>query len=406
VMNILIVDDSAGKTEEISQVIREAFLSVDEISIDTSINIHDAYIKVTKNSYDLMLVDLNIPMRAGEEAKEDAGAEFVATLGNRAEIKRPTHIIGLTEFDGLAQRHRNMFHDRMWHILLLNRGFSDWSRKLRDHLMYLRPSWVEDNGSRFRFGMAIMVALESVEYNAIKRLPFEWERYSEKGDPTVYFVGKKPGESAESRSVILAAQTRMGSVSSAVLATKIIYTFRPRYLVMTGIAAGFEGAFGDILVAESATDCAAGKIQEADASGSEFLPAPSEIAMDQILRGRIAEMVYDDCFLASIRSKWPGEAPAKLSAKIGPFACVSSVIDSEVERERLLRLNRKFIAIEMEIFGVYLAASTVKQPIPSVMAIKSLCDYANGKKHKKYQAYAAFTSSWFLHEFALKHIWA
>jgi hypothetical protein len=55
-----------------------------------------------------------------------------------------------------------------------------------------------------------------------------------------------------------------------------IYTFRPRHLAVTGIAAGARGSFGDIVVSDQVWDYGIGKIAYARFGRSEFLSSRSD----------------------------------------------------------------------------------------------------------------------------------
>lgn len=56
--------------------------------------------------------------------------------------------------------------------------------------------------------------------------------------------------------VIAASIDKMGMVATGIFATQMIELFRPKYLTMTGIAAGIEGEveLGDLLVFEYSWD--------------------------------------------------------------------------------------------------------------------------------------------------------
>lgn len=75
----------------------------------------------------------------------------------------------------------------------------------------------------------------------------------------------------------------MASTASAVLATKVIYNFRPKLLIMTGIAAAvnrYDVNLGDILVASKVWDGASGKIKTDKEGDDVFYPDFHEIPID------------------------------------------------------------------------------------------------------------------------------
>ena len=60
--------------------------------------------------------------------------------------------------------------------------------------------------------------------------------------------------------------------------------------------------------------------------------------------------------------------------------------------------------IEMEIYGMMLAAESLPDPQPISIAFKSVCDYADPNKNDKWQKYAAYTSATFVYEFIKEHL--
>jgi len=75
------------------------------------------------------------------------------------------------------------------------------------------------------------------------------------------------------RKVVAFQQHEMGMPSTAATAMQVIHEFRPRYLAMTGIAAGVEGKtnLGDILIADPSWDYGSGKIVTGEeGSGHRF----------------------------------------------------------------------------------------------------------------------------------------
>lgn len=59
----------------------------------------------------------------------------------------------------------------------------------------------------------------------------------------------------------------------------------------------------------------------------------------------------------------------------------------------ILSQHRKTIGIEMESYGVFVAASEAVSPQPRVFSIKSVCDFADEEKNDNHQGYAAYTSA-------------
>lgn len=72
---------------------------------------------------------------------------------------------------------------------------------------------------------------------------------------------------------------------AAVAVTKGIYSFRPRYVVMTGICAGLEKRtrLGDVVITDLCWDWGSGKIK-IEKRKEVFHPAPYQYRLDESLR--------------------------------------------------------------------------------------------------------------------------
>lgn len=93
-----------------------------------------------------------------------------------------------------------------------------------------------------------------------------------------------------------------------------------------------------------------------------------------------------------------------LRAVVGPMASGAAVIEHEGKIQEIKERNRKVIGVEMETYGVYLAARVAPEPRPLVFSVKSVCDFAKPPKTDEHQRYAAFTSARFIFDFFLEQL--
>jgi nucleoside phosphorylase len=187
----------------------------------------------------------------------------------------------------------------------------------------------------------------------------------------------------------------MGMSAAAVLAMKMIITFRPRYISMSGITAGIPGKtrLGDIIVADPSWDWGSGKWIFKDGKIS-FLQSPHQMSLDTAIRNKLRLFSADKITLAKIQSDWPGETPPnELVMHIGPLASGASVLSDGITIDQVKQQHRELLGVEMETYGIYVAADEAPSPKPSFFALKSVVDFANGEKNDKYQKYASYTSA-------------
>lgn len=251
----------------------------------------------------------------------------------------------------------------------------------------------------------IITALEVPENSAVLNLPWNWQINELESEVATFRSGSFVNH-GESKRVVAACTNQMGMISAAVLATKAIYCFRPRYIAMAGIAAGIRGVcnLGDIVVADPAWDYGSGKWAS---KGSErvFQMAPRQLPLCAVLRNRFERLAQDREFLERVWTAWPSAKPdSHPNLIIGPMASGAAVrADGEAENE-VKAQHRKAVAIEMEAFGVMAAAHEAPLPEVKSFIVKSICDFADAEKSDDHQAFAAYTSANVIREFAEKYL--
>lgn len=94
-INILLVDDSNDKVANVIKVVREIS---DRINIDVVIDFISAQKALIISQYDLLILDVNLPVRAGEEPSLETGKNLLAEINRKPNIKSPYYIISLTQY--------------------------------------------------------------------------------------------------------------------------------------------------------------------------------------------------------------------------------------------------------------------------------------------------------------------
>ena len=61
--------------------------------------------------------------------------------------------------------------------------------------------------------------------------------------------------------------------------------------------------------------------------------------------------------------------------------------------EQIRGQHRKTLGVEMETYGMFVAAEESPEPQPRCFSLKSVCDFADPSKDDAHQAYAAYTSA-------------
>lgn len=243
---------------------------------------------------------------------------------------------------------------------------------------------------------AILTAVE-IESASVKHAFDGWKHASVKGDSQAYYETSISKDGKE-HTIITAQQGVMGMNAATMLASKIIYTFRPKYLFICGIAAGVgdEGIamYGDVIVPDMIWDYSTGKYVGPDESEIRFgdvgfLPRPVAVHPDE----ETLEIVKSTI----------GDPDNEFHVHTGPMACGSSVVaNSSMVDRQIKALYPHTVGLDMESYSICFAAEQASKPRPKSLVVKSICDYANSEKSDKFQRFAAYTSSGYT-KYLLEH---
>jgi len=417
-IRILLVEDDAAKRREVSAVIQRVS-GVREADVETATDVIDAKRKLEAAGYDLLLLDIHLPKRAIDFPTPAGGLEILRWLKRRGKQHRPTYIIGTTQYETSLELAKSEFNNLIWSMISIDLSDGTWKRKLAATVSAILDQTVppySSDGSTFKTHLAILTALDAPELAAILDLPLKWKRISVRFDEASYFEGEYYLGGKQLR-VVAAAAPDKGLPAAAVSATKLIHSFRPKYLVMAGICAGVRGRvkIGDLLLADPSYDWGSGKTREiiktkkkSDAraklrkvtGGPDFFqPAPYQMRLDNTIRSR-AVAFFCDALLAEISESFQGKRPKKPSKlAVAPVASGAAVLQSDTAVARILSAHKDVKGIDMEIYSVMFAAHVAELPRPTCFALKAVCDFGDHKKSDGYQKYAAYVSAHALHRF-------
>lgn len=166
----------------------------------------------------------------------------------------------------------------------------------------------------------------------------------------------------------------IGQGSAILAASQALQTWHPRAVIMIGIAFGVDSRkqrIGDVLVA------------------SEIIPYESQrVGRDVIFRGPIP--ASDGTLLNRFENaqNWSFMRPdgTRSVLRVGAVLSGEKLVDDSVFKTAELTRHPQAIGGEMEGAGLYAAAASSKT---AWILVKAICDWADGKKHKKHQALAA-----------------
>jgi nucleoside phosphorylase len=405
-IKILLVEDDTEKARLVAAALLEV-TGISAGSISRCSSAFDAKKLLKTTHFDLMILDINIPTRTDQKVRTGGGLEISRALHSKPGYQVPSHVIGLSAYEEGVTEAKRGFENPFWRIVRFAADESAWRQTLKtaaESIVKNARFPPLNDGHTFHTTLGIVVGLEDVELKSVLELSPSFSQVVVPHDPTRYFKGHL--ERGERRiDVVVAAAPKMGLVTSAVVTTKLIENFRPKYLAMSGICAGVkeETGLGDVLVADPCWDWGSGKVSTG-ANGEEvFAAAPYQWRLDAQLRSVCKDIASDKIWLDDLYAKWPeGRPENKPKVLIEAMASGASVLARKTALAAIRRQHKNLIGIEMEIYAVITAAELASAPRPLAIAAKSVCDFGEEDKDGKVQRYAAYTSAQFLEELAFR----
>jgi nucleoside phosphorylase len=264
---------------------------------------------------------------------------------------------------------------------------------------------VESTEDRYGVDVGIICALEDPEFAAVVAALGGASRWHEIGDGRhthVYRETDLTTDSGKILKIVGTTSTSMGLTAASIVTTQLVYQFKPRIVVMTGIAAGTHDGnkqFGDVLVADPSVDYNSGKVVLENGIRG-FQPDPYPVSLNPRLRSVLAKYRGPHSIFTAIREGWRGTIPnGPNRLHVGPLGGADQVIDDPTRIQEIQRSWRKLIGVEMETYGVYRSCSEAPEPKPRFLSCKAVCDFAAAKTDS-WQAYAAYTAA----EFAVRFL--
>lgn len=387
-MKILLVDDELPKIREIMKVIMEVD-GINESMIDYSVETNDAREKLQNSIYDLLILDLNMPERLMDDTDENAGAALVDELIGVMSYKKPIEIVILSAYDEcendfMKERYRNAFI-----MLRYDESSMVWSTKLKAVIEY-RLLYSLQMQEHEMIDVAV-ISTVPVETEAVKKLCTSWSKESFPDDVNTYYIGTL-SDGEKSKKVVTVQSTDMGMVAAALTTVNLSKHYRPRYIIIVGIAAGIgEHEFGDILIPSEVWNYSSGKYC---GKGDDlvFKPDPKVLQLDARILGLIRQD-YSEVLLR-IKKMWPEKMNSEISICDSSMACGTAVVaNKKLVEDHIIAHFRKSGGLDMEAYGVFFAARSLCDSQPIAICIKSVSDFADDDKGDGYQPYAAYTSA-------------
>jgi nucleoside phosphorylase/CheY-like chemotaxis protein len=405
-MKILVVEDDSAKLRNIVS----ALADIDGVDLQDISHVGDAARAkrfLHESNVDLVVLDLHLPDRMDLPPQSSGGLDFMRSIATRPNFFVPPHVVAMTGNTDAFELPGQDVGD-LWGIIRYDASDGRWREQLASRVRYALAAWNSMLGrprETRACDVAIVTALSDELNGLLRQRDLNWSEHSFDGDSTIYHEGVIESERGRMR-VVTATAGRMGMAATASLASKIIDLYRPSWIGMAGITGGIRGRvqLGDVLVADPSWDWGSGKYEVVDGQ-PRFAANPDQLRLSPDIRPTLMEAAGNEAMLAALRSSFGGTRPAHpLQCHVEAVASGASVLGDEAVVESIKAQNRKLHGVEMEIYGLMMAAETCARPRPIAFSAKSVSDFADTTKDDDYRAYAIHVSSSFMIEFIRRYL--
>lgn len=397
-IKILIVEDDDQKLERVKSGLADYVVGAD-LEIETSRTAIAAKRKLRQQHYDLLILDVALPLRTTDEVDPKGGINLLREVLDRAVYQKPAYVIGLTARQDIYQSSSEEFAEDLWSLVFFDFSSDEWLGKIERKILHIASQHeVKDASGGYDVDLCVVAALQD-EIGPFLSNGWEWERCDMAGDATIYYKATVTLSNGRPFSIVCARSAAMGMAAASALTTKAGMSFKPRFILMLGICAGDpdQTQFGDLIVASPAWDYGNGK-HFVEKDGQELFEASVEqINLTADMRGAIERVAERTDAVRNIHSEFAGEKPrGEPKVIIGPLASGAAVVANRAKFELLQsQQHRKLLGIEMEAYGVMLAAQELPHPKPKALIMKAVQDYANNEKDDRFRKYACHVSAAF-----------
>ena len=237
-----------------------------------------------------------------------------------------------------------------------------------------------------------LITVTETEEAGLRHMYDDWKMLHVEGDEQKYYETSFT-RNGEKHKIVTAKSGEMGMTAAGVLTMKMISLFRPKFVIMVGIAAGIayknnvDQIYGDVVAADVVWDYSSGKFVSSKRGnvqfgGVGFIPRPHFVNTDESILEAVRQAMASD--------------ENECHVHIGPMACGSTVVaNSEVVEKQIHSQYNDTAALDMESYAVMYAVKEAPLPKPKALVLKSVCDYADEEKSDQYQKFAAYNSALF-----------
>lgn len=144
-IRILVVDDLHSKRKKIVQTILDNHNILEKDIVQAKCT-KEAKKILYKEYFDLMILDLVLPIDDAGETNAKNGADFLNEIGMNPSIKLPIHIVGISGHKEKIPDYNDDFTEKLWNLIDYEENSSVWEDQLKSiifHLVKVRKQFID-----------------------------------------------------------------------------------------------------------------------------------------------------------------------------------------------------------------------------------------------------------------------
>lgn len=376
-MKILILEDT---NEKLLEIISEIKSFSEDADITTSENQVEFSTYLERRKYDLIIIDLMVPLAKYQEPT-DLTEALIYKIRDDECINVDTPVLALTQFTDAAHK----CIDDIGPVGLQIGTFSDdgkWKILLHQNLKSCRPETVYD--------FVIVCALRK-EANAFENIISDIS-------PSENIKGLECRKvKIDKYNGLIVICPRMGLVVASIITTKALDYFKPKVICMSGICAGLKSSGAniyDLIISETAYQHDSGKWSNGTLV-SEIYPVQLDPDVKVLINSKFIDNELLEKELIQGIQFDKDEIPDKRiepKVKLEITSSGSTVIADSKMIEIVEDSHRKIHSFEMETFALYESAR-MSQTKPKYFSCKCVVDDGSESKGDAYHRLACLFSA-------------
>lgn len=135
-IRVLLVDDNPNKQRSIKDTILDTH-NIQSSDVEVVSCTKDARKLLYEQYFDLMILDLVLPVENYGECSASNGIQFLNEVGINPSIKPPIHIVGISGYQDQVLEFHDQFRMRLWNLVVYEESSSNWKDQLHSIIFHL-----------------------------------------------------------------------------------------------------------------------------------------------------------------------------------------------------------------------------------------------------------------------------